>query len=159
MLPMHSDSHYVLNVYKVLSSKNIRDYETHCNYLSEQKPKGQENSWLAWKYTDIWDLIQHYCCHGELMLYLHFYFNTESYNHKKRTEWNGLLRPDKQTLDRYGKGFWADIMKPPISNNRVMAECRRKWLSLISSWRTCDVYWERQTWQTGPTEPVSSANS
>lgn len=61
MLPTHSDSYYVLNVYKVLSNKDIRDYETHCNYLSEQKPQRQESSWLARKYIDIWDLIQRYC--------------------------------------------------------------------------------------------------
>lgn len=67
----------------------MKPSETHCNYLSEQKPKGQERSWLARKYTDIWDLIQHYCCHKGLMLYLHFYFSTESYNHKKlsRVKW------------------------------------------------------------------------
>lgn len=110
MLPMHSDSYYVLNVYKVLSSKDIRDYETHCNYLSEQKPKGQESSSLAGKYTDIWDLIQRYCCHQGLMLYLHFYFSTESYNHKKTEQseipfyvqinrlWTGIEKVSELTL-------------------------------------------------------------
>lgn len=32
---------------------------------------------------------------------------------KNWVEWNGLLRPDKQTLDRYRKGVWADIIEIP----------------------------------------------